>query len=187
MTTESIQHFLYQVTAMPTCTCIGSTSYLAHANDVWCLPVTTAVASVESPNIPAWVHSIPRHAYGIFSWIVTTDNVRLVAVIGGYLLLLRPHLFRLFSRHQASQLAQHSQGIQKPDTLLDVGHRKSKDEEEGDEGTWRSGGRGRHDMRSRKAWQPRSGTKVIRMNAGRGCQVLGETRIPEDRWHLVGS
>lgn len=172
---------------MPTCTCIGSTIFLAHANDVWCLPATAVVASVQSPNIPVWVHNIPRHAYEIFSWILTTDSVRLVAFIGGYLLLLRPQLFRLFSTHQASQLAQHSQGVHMPNTSLDVGRQKSKDEGEGGEGIWGSGGRGRQDMRSRKAWQPKSGRKVMRMNAGRGYQELGETRIPGDRWRLVGS
>ena len=98
------------------------------------------VAFVGSPNLPAWVHDLTRHASETFSGILTTDGLRLVAIIGGYL-LLRPHLFRLVGRHQASQLAQHPQGVHMPNTSLNAGSQGCEDEEEGDEDVWGSGGR----------------------------------------------
>lgn len=67
-----------------------------------------------------------------------------------------------------------------PNTSFDVGRQESKDEEE-DEGIWVRGGWEGHDKRSRKAWQPKSGTEMMRMDAGRGCQEMVEMRITGDR------
>lgn len=131
------------------------------------MSIATIVTSVGSPSLPAWVHDLLRPASEIFSGILTTNSLRLVAIIGGYL-LLRPHLFRLVSGHQASQLSQHLQGVHEPNTSLNAGSQGSEDEEEGHEAVGGRRARGIHDMRSRKAWQPKSGTEVTRMNAGRG-------------------
>ncbi|CAF9930236.1 MAG: hypothetical protein ALECFALPRED_004558 [Alectoria fallacina] len=93
------------------------------------------VASVGNRYLPTWVHDLQQQVIETFSGPITTNSLRLVAIIGGYL-LLRSRFFRLVSRHQASQLHQHPQSAPMPSISHIAGSPGSEDEDEGEEAGW---------------------------------------------------
>lgn len=90
------------------------------------------VAWVGNFNLPAWVHGLQRYAIETFSELLTPNILRFVAIIGGYL-LLRPRLFSLVSRHQASQLHRHPQGAPVPNISHTAGSQEPEDKKKGEE------------------------------------------------------
>lgn len=129
---------------------------------------STVVASVGNSDPPAWIHALHRYATETFSELVTTNGLRLIAIIGGYL-LLRPHLFRLVNRQQASQLHQHSQGAPVPNVSEYGSTQESESECTGESMVGDVVCAKDMATRLRKASKPKSGRMVIRVNAGRGC------------------
>ena len=71
-------------------------------------PVASMIVSVRNLDVSVWVQDLLRHVIETFSELVTANRIRLVAIIGGYL-LFRPRLLRLLDRHQTSQLQQEGQ------------------------------------------------------------------------------
>ena len=82
--------------------------------------------------LSVWIDLI-RHANEVFSQILTTNNIQLVAFVGGYL-LLRPRLLRLCSRHQACQLHRNSQSVPVPNVSEEAGRRGSEHGCKGEDG-----------------------------------------------------